>query len=73
MLQMMPNMQLAQSHQPGPQPQLQDKLSEFKRIKPPTFSHSVEPMDADGWVKTIENKLQVIQSNNQEKVLSALH
>jgi hypothetical protein len=69
----MANMQQAQGHQPAPQPQLRDKLGEFQRTKPPTFSHSVEPMDADDWLKTIENKLQVVQCNNREKVLFASH
>jgi hypothetical protein len=39
--------------------------------KPPTFFHSIEPMDADDWLKTIEKKLQVVQCNNREKVLFA--
>jgi hypothetical protein len=30
-------------------------------------------MDADDWLKTIEKKLQVVQCNNREKVLFALH
>jgi hypothetical protein len=30
-------------------------------------------MDADDWLKTIEKKLQVVQYNNCEKVLFALH
>jgi hypothetical protein len=30
-------------------------------------------MDADGWFKTIEKKLQVVQCNNHEKVLFASH
>jgi hypothetical protein len=30
-------------------------------------------MDADDWLKTIEKKLQVVQCNNCEKVLFALH
>jgi hypothetical protein len=33
----------------------------------------MEPMDADGWLKTIERKLQVVQCNNREKVLLASH
>jgi hypothetical protein len=40
---------------------------------PPTFSYSVEPMDADNWLKSVEKKLQVVQSNNREKVLLASH
>jgi hypothetical protein len=73
MQQTMANMQQAQGHQPAPQPQQHDKLREFQRIKPPTFSHSIEPMDADNWLKTIEKKLQVVQYNNCEKVLFASH
>jgi hypothetical protein len=66
-------MQQAQGHQPAPQPQQCDKLGEFQRTKPPTFSHSIEPMDADDWLKTIEKKLHVVQCNNHEKVLFASH
>jgi hypothetical protein len=71
--QTMANMQQAQGHQPAPQPQLRDKLGEFHRTKPPTFSHSIEPMDANNWLKTIEKKLQVVQCNNREKILFASH
>jgi hypothetical protein len=51
------NMQQAQGHQLAPQPQPQDKLGEFQRTKPPTFSHSIKPLDADDWLKTIKKKL----------------
>jgi hypothetical protein len=30
-------------------------------------------MDTDDWLKTMEKKLQVVQCNNREKVLFALH
>jgi hypothetical protein len=30
-------------------------------------------MDADDWLKSVENKLQVVQCNNREKVLLASH
>jgi hypothetical protein len=30
-------------------------------------------MDANGWIKSIEKKLQVVQCNNHEKVLLASH
>jgi hypothetical protein len=73
MQQTMANMQQAQGHQPASQPQQRDKLGEFQRTKPPTFSHSIEPMYADDWLKTIEKKLQVVQCNNHEKVLFASH
>jgi hypothetical protein len=35
--------------------------------------HAVELMDADDWLKSIEKKLQVVKSNNYEKVLLASH
>jgi hypothetical protein len=62
MQQIMVNMQNAQ-HQALPPPP-RDKLGDFQRTKPPTFSHFVEPMDANDWLKTVEKKLQVVQCNN---------
>jgi hypothetical protein len=73
MQQTMANMQQAQGHQPAPQPQPRDKLGEFQRTKPPTFSRSIDPMDTDDWLKTIEKKLQVVQYNNHEKVMFPSH
>jgi hypothetical protein len=73
MQQIMANMQQAQGHQPVPQPHPRDKLGEFQRTKHPTFSHSIEPMDTNDWLKSIDKKLQVVQCNNHEKVLFTLH
>jgi hypothetical protein len=73
MQQAMANMQQAQGQQPAPQPQQRDKLREFQWTKPPTFSHSVEPMDTNDWLKTIEKKLQVVQCINRERVLFIAH
>jgi hypothetical protein len=39
---------------------LRDRLGDFQRTKPPTFSYAVEPMDADDWLKYVEKKLQVV-------------
>jgi hypothetical protein len=33
--------------QPQAPPPLSDRLGDFQRTKPPTFSHTLEPMDAD--------------------------
>jgi hypothetical protein len=60
MQQTMANMQQAQGHQPAPQPQPRDKLGEFQRTKPPTFSHSIELMDVDDWL--IEDHQEEITS-----------
>jgi hypothetical protein len=40
--------------------------------KPPTFSHSIEPMD-DDWLKSVKKRLQVVQCKNREKVLLVSH
>jgi hypothetical protein len=71
MQQTMVNMQAAQ-HQ-APPPPSRDRLGDFQRTKPPTFSHAVEPMDVDDWLKSIEKKLQVVQCNNHENVLLVSH
>jgi hypothetical protein len=55
MQQTMINMQNAQ-HQVSSPPS-RDRLGDFQCTKPPTFSNSVEPMDADYWFKTVEKKL----------------
>jgi hypothetical protein len=71
MQQIMVNMQAAQPQtQPSP---LSDRLGDFQRTKPPTFSHIVEPMDADDCLKSVEKKLQVVHCNNREKMLLASH
>jgi hypothetical protein len=71
MQQTMVNMQHAQPQAP-PLP-MRDRLGDFQHTKPLTFSHVVEPMDADDWLKSGEKKLQVLQCNNCEKVLLASH
>jgi hypothetical protein len=73
MQQTMANKQQAPQHQPLPQPQHREKLEEFQRIQPLTFSHSIDPMDADDWLKTIEKKLQVVQCNNREREFYLQH
>jgi hypothetical protein len=59
--------------QPQAPPPPSDRLGDFQRTKPPTYSYVVKPMDADDWLKSVEQKLQVVQCNNREKVLLASH
>ncbi len=73
MLQTMQQTMVNLHAQPQVPPPLRDRLRDFQFTNPPTFSRAVEPMDADDWLKTIERKLQVVQCNNQEKVLLASH
>jgi hypothetical protein len=61
--QIMVNMQNAQPQASPLQPR--DRLGDFQCTKPPTFSHSLEPMDADNWLKTVEKKPQVVQCNHR--------
>jgi hypothetical protein len=65
------HMQHAQPQAP-PLPS-RDRLGDFQCTKPPTFSHAVELMDADDWLKSMEKKLQAVQYNNREKVQLACH
>jgi hypothetical protein len=73
MQQTMVTMQNTQGNHAAQQQQPRDKLGEFQRTKSPTFSYSVEPMDADYWLKMIDKKLQVVQCSNRERVLFASH
>jgi hypothetical protein len=54
----MVNMQAAQPQ--APPPPSSDRLRDFQCTKPPTFSHAVEPMDVDDWLKSAEKMLQVV-------------
>jgi hypothetical protein len=55
----------------APSPAPRDRLGDFQRTKPLTFSHDVDPLDANDWLQFVERKLQVVQYNNLEKVLLA--
>ena len=39
--------------------------------RPPTFSHSTDPLDADDWLKIVTKKLEMTQCNDREMVLYA--
>jgi hypothetical protein len=47
--------------QPPPQPQMpRDKRAEFMRGHPQVFAHSSDPMDAEDWLRTVEQKLSLL-------------
>jgi hypothetical protein len=50
-----------------------NKLRDFQNSNPPTFTKSTEPLDADDWLHTIENKLKYEGVGENEKVLYATH
>jgi hypothetical protein len=70
-------MQQVQQQPPPPQPPVQiqmpqvprDKHAEFMRGHPPVFAHSVDPMDAEEWLRSMERELHTTQCNDREKVL----
>jgi hypothetical protein len=49
------------------------RLRDFQNSNPPTFLKSTEPLDADDWLHTIENKLEYAGVGPNEKVLYATH
>ncbi|KAK1608373.1 hypothetical protein QYE76_032046 [Lolium multiflorum] len=49
------------------------KLKNFQNTNPPVFSKTEEPLDADDWLQTVENNLEVAGVDENEKVLFATH
>jgi hypothetical protein len=43
--------------------------SEFMRGHPPVFAHSADPMDAEDWLRTMEQELHTTQCDDIEKVM----
>jgi hypothetical protein len=52
---------------------MNEKLIEFLRTKPPTFGGSVNPLDADDWLRAILRELEPFNCEDQDKVLLATH
>ena len=48
-----------------------DDYSDFLRTQPPIFTRAKDPLDADHWLRTIEQKLALIRCEEHEKVLYA--
>ncbi|KAK1678126.1 hypothetical protein QYE76_038974 [Lolium multiflorum] len=66
--------QLAQNNQGrGNHDHPGSKLKNFQNTNPPMFSKTEEPLDADDWIQTIENNLEVAGVEAAEKVLFATH
>jgi hypothetical protein len=52
---------------------MNEKLIEFLRTKPPTFGGSVNPLDADEWLRAILRELEPFNCEDRDKVLLATH
>jgi hypothetical protein len=63
----------AQQNQPPPAapPAPVDKHKEFMSHRPPTYSHSTDPLDAKDWLKIVTTKLEMTQRSDKEMVLYA--
>ena len=48
-------------------------LSDFIKLHPPTFHHSVEPLDADDWLRSISHKLRSALVAEADKVTFAAY
>ncbi|KAK1616002.1 hypothetical protein QYE76_021519 [Lolium multiflorum] len=46
------------------------KLKNFQNTNPPIFSKTEEPLDADDWLQTMENNLEVAQVEATEKMMT---
>jgi hypothetical protein len=66
--------QLERQQLPPPPPPAppRDNHREFMSHKPPTFSNSPDPLQADDWLKTVDNMLNIAQCTDREKVLYTL-
>ena len=42
------------------------KLKDFQNTNPPTCAKSLEPLDADDWLRTMENNLEVANVGDNE-------
>ena len=72
--QLMQAMMQRRDNQPtrGPSPiQVWDKCEEFMKGRPPVFTHAVDPLEADDWLRAVEKQLNIAQCNDLEKVLYA--
>jgi hypothetical protein len=66
------NLGNAGNQAPREEPQV-NKYGDFFRTNPPIFHGSKDPLDADFWLHVIEEKLNLIQCEQHEKVLFAAH
>ena len=66
--------QIAQNNQGhGNHDHHRSMLKNFQNTNPPMFNKTEEPLDADDWLQTMENNLEVAGVEAAEKVLFATH
>ena len=61
-------------HQPGgPRDKIADVVETFRRQKPPTFSGSTNPIQADNWIRETEMAFELMTCSETQKVICATH
>ena len=45
----------------------------FKGLSFPNFSQAIDPLDADDWLRTMEKKLEVARTDEEDKVPFVTH
>jgi hypothetical protein len=60
-----------QQNQPVAGAQPRDKRGEFLKGRPPVFTHAADPLEADDWLRAVENQLNIAQCDDRQKVLFA--
>jgi hypothetical protein len=53
--------------------EINPRVLQFLRTKPPTFAGSSNPLDADDWLRVIQRKLEPFECQDRDKVLLAAH
>jgi hypothetical protein len=55
----------------SPYPNPEDTYTKFWNTEPPMFSNTMDHHEANDWITTIEQKLDMVQCIDREKVLCA--
>jgi len=50
---------------------VRDKRGEFMKRRPPVFTHSADPMEADDWLRAVEKQLNIAQCNDLKKMYAS--
>ena len=67
------NMARARQQQQGPEPNQYSSFKDFLDTKPPIFKVAEEPLHADKWINTIEQKFHLLRVTEHQKAEYASH
>ena len=65
--------QIVAQNQETPKKGLRKRIKRFLKLKPPTFDHSDDPLEAEDWLREIEKKLDLTACIDEECVALATH